>query len=178
MFKLFKTKREEVSAIDSDTQIELEGGKVVTVAEMINSLKASDDAAAAKAKADKEAADKAALEKTNSSEKINGESVVECEGVTMPLKDLVNKYNSAMRKNEMDEDEKKKLKEKEEKENAEAAEKEKEKANSSGKTVVQAANEHFLELQNAAGIKRDAPKVLETSINRVARGKARYGKQN
>lgn len=163
MFKLFKTKREEVSAIDADTQIELEGGKIVTVTEMLNALKKNSE--------DDEKAEKAKKEKENS-EKINGDSMVECEGEKMPLKELVNKYNAAMKSN-AEADEKKNAdekaeKEKEEKENAEKKNREKE-------SEEEKANSHFLELQNAAGIKPTGQVIQETGMDRTARGKSKYG---
>ena len=168
MFKLFKTKREEVSAIDADTQVELENGKTVSVGEMLNAMKKNSEDEE-KAKAEKEKKEK------ENSEKINGDSMVECEGEKMPLKELVNKYNAAMKANaEADEkknaDEKaeKEKKEKEEKENAEQKNREKD-------AEEEKANSHFLELQNAAGIKPTTNFIQETGMDRTARGKARYG---
>lgn len=171
MFKLFKTKREEVNAIDPDTEIELEGGKVVKISEMMNALKVTDEAAeAAKKKADEDAAAaKAAAEKKNAKdddEKINGDSMVECEGEKMPLKELVNKYNAKMKANAESEDDEKKKK-------ADADKKEKENADKDSEE--EKANSHFRELQNAAGVKPTAPPVMETSMDKTARGKAHYG---
>lgn len=162
MFKLFKNKREEVQTIDADTQIELENGKSVTLQEMINAVKKNDD---------------------NDAEMMNGDSMVECDGEKMPLKELVNRYNNAMKKNsEADEKKnaddaaaaKKKADEDEASEKKNAEEKEaKEKANAEDE---EKKNANFLELQNAH--LKGAPTstvIIETGIDKLARGKANYG---
>jgi len=89
MFKMFKNTRQEVSTVDEDTQIELQNGKTVSVAEMINAMKAE-------------------------KEKENSDQMVDVMGEKMPLKELVNKYEKmCAKKNEADdkeEDEEKKEK--------------------------------------------------------------------
>lgn len=165
IMKFFKTKREEVSAVDADTQVELEDGKTVTVTEMLNALKknAEDE----KKNAEKEKEDKEKAEKENA-EKINGDSMVDCEGEKMPLKELVNKYNAKMKANAEAEEKKNAEKDKADKEKAEKENAEKDKEE-------EKANSHFLELQNAAGIKPTEAFIQETGMDRTARGKARYG---
>jgi hypothetical protein len=170
--KLFKFKREEVSTVDADTSIELENGKSITIAEMVNAVKKNAD---------------------EMDEKMNGDSMVECDGEKMPLKELVNRYNNAMKKNSEeaeekknrekknaeDEAEKKKAKDEEdgekgdrEKKNAE----EKAKKEKEDKEEEEKKNAHFLELKNAN--ERGAPAttvVVETGMDKLARGRAVYG---
>lgn len=172
MFKLFKTKREEVSSVDADTQIELESGQIVTVGEMMNSLKTVSDAEKA-AKAEKEKKNAKKNEKEDDEEMEN--AMVDCDGEKMPVKELINRY-SKMKANEKKnadeaEDKKKADKEAKEKENAEDEKKKKDSDEEAEK-----ANSHFRELQNAH--MKDGGSItpiLETSMDMLARGKARYG---
>lgn len=177
MFKLFKTKREEVSEIDPDTQIELEGGKIISLREMMNSVKMnSEDEAKKKAEKDeKDKEEKENAEKKNR-EKMNGDSMVDCEGEKMPLKELVNKYNEMEKKNAEEAESEANKKKKEEEESGEEGDKKnrKEKKNSM-QQAEEAANDHFKELMNASGIKPSAPQIVDTGMDRVARGKQKYG---
>ena len=173
MFKLFKTKREEVQTIDAETHIELENGKSVTIGEMINAVKNNEAAEA--------------------DEKINGDSMVECEGEKMPLKELVNRYNNAMKKNaapaESAANKKEEKAEEEgeagdrEKKNAEdeAAKKKKEKEDAEAEEKKnredeEKRNANFTELQNAHNrATAVAPVIVETGMDKLARGKSAYG---
>jgi hypothetical protein len=155
MFKFFKTKREEVSEVDSDTQIELEGGEVVTVGEMMNAMKKNSDDEKEKENQDdedeKENEDDGECKKK--AEALMNETV-EVGDESMTLKELVNRYKK-MNEKKNAEDEESKKKEEEEKEN--------------GKT-------RFEELQNAhkKGGKTSAI-MIETSATMVKRGQERYG---
>lgn len=168
MFKLFKNERKEVTTVDADTIVELEGGKTITVAEMLNSVKKNDEAEAEKAKAKKEESDEEG-EKKNA-EKMNGDSMVKCnDGQEMPLKDLVNKYNAQEKKN-ADE------KAAEDKKNAddEAAKKKKDDDDDAERKNNK---KNFDELQNAHNKAQDAPRTVETGMDKLARGQAAYGLQ-
>lgn len=107
MFKLFKNTREEVSEIDAETLVELENGKSVSIAEMINAVSKKNEE------------DKKEEEKK---EMVNMDMEIEVGEEKMPLKDLINKYSNMCKKeNEMKEEEEKK--ENEEKEKKEEEEK-------------------------------------------------------
>jgi hypothetical protein len=162
MFKLFKNEKKEVTSVDKDTLVDLGDGKSISVEEMLNAVKKNDDDEAAKAKAEKE--------KENA-----GDPMVKCNEGEMPLSELVNKYNAmAEKKNAEDEKEKKNAedkekKEAEEKKNAEDAEKKKEEEKKNSK--------HFEELRNANLTAGKPVQIIETSMDQLARGKLRYGKQ-
>ena len=161
MFKFFKNERKEVSAaaVDAETLVELEDGKTVTVAEMMNAMKKNNEESV-----DDETLDD---EKQNFKEEKAQElenAMVDCDGEKMPLKELINRY-TAMKKNEKEAEEKKNAEDKAAKEKADKEEaEEKERQNS-----------RFKELQNANQGKGDiAPTVLETSVDKIKRGMERY----
>lgn len=160
MFKMFKNERKEVSSVDADTIVEYEPGKTATVGEMMNAMKKneSDEDKAKREKEEKENAEKA--------EKENAESMVDCDGEKMPMKEFVNRFK-AMKKNEDD------RKAADEKKNAE----DKEKADKEDKEKKEKENSRFTELQNAH---ENAPQIMnaavaDTATNKVARGVQRYG---
>ena len=159
MFKLFKNKREEVTQIDADTLLEVDG-KTVSVQEMINSLVNS------KKNSEDEEMEKKKMEK------MNADSEVDCDGEKMPLSELVNRYKT-YKNSEEDEkkkaDEEKKNAEDKKKEDEEKAKKEEEEKKNS---------KHFKDLKDARGEYENAVTVIETSTDKVARGKARYGSAN
>ncbi len=160
-FKFFKNEKKEVSTVDADCSVELENGKVVTVGEMINAM--------CKNSEDEEKAKKAKEEKENSDEQ-----TVEVAGEVMPLKELINRFTKMNEKKNAEEAEEKKKKADEEKANAAAAEEEKKKKEEEEKTNAAAGKKHFDELKNANQNTEAPVMVIETSANKLARGKERY----
>ncbi len=174
MFSFFKNTRQPVTAdkIDADTMVELEGGKVVSVQEMINSV------AAEKKNAADEDAVKAAEEKMNSEVEVGDEK--------MSLKELISRYNDMKsKKNAADPEEDKaaaeakaaeeaKAKAEAEKTNAkEAADKAATEALENAKKKIE-GKQSFEELKNAH-TKAVVKAPVELGIDQLARGKARYG---
>lgn len=153
--KLFKNKKEEVTAIDAETFVELKNDKgeveEVTIQSMIDAL--------VNAKKKNEDEDKKEKELENQ------DSEVDVEGEKMPLKELINRYSEMKNKckNEADEEEKKK-KEEEEKENAKKK----------NEKEAEEGSQYFEELKNAAD-KKFAATEFESTIDKIARGKERYG---
>lgn len=146
MFKLFKTQKEEVASVDEDTMVELQNGMTVSVKEMLNAMKKNEaDMGEEKKKEEKEESEEAKEEKA----KENAEGDFSEKDM-----EIINRY-LAMKKNEA---EKGKEEDKEEKED--------EKTNS----------KYFDELKNAhETAEQHTVHVLETSMDKLARGKARYG---
>lgn len=157
MFKLFKNKQEEVTSVDLETLVQLEDGKQVSVGEMVNAMKknAEDDEEDKKKKKEEE-------DKENA---LN--SIVEVDGKKMPVRDLINAYCKANKKNDTEEDEEEKRKDDEDKENA----------LKKAQAEAVAAKKHFEELSNAHTNVKQPITIIETSIDQLARGKARYGTQ-
>ena len=141
MFKLFKNARQEVPAdkIDTDTMVELEGGKTVSLQEMINAV---------------------ADEKKPTPEDDLMNSEVDVGGEKLPVKELVARYNKMNKKNEAEDTEKDKAEDK--------AEDKKENSLSTDR-------KHFDELRNAGNSASSEVEVIETTANKLARGKSRYG---
>lgn len=163
MFKIFKNTKQEVTAGD-----DLEGvtvvvdGKETPLLEIINTVKKNaDDEAAAEAKKEKE-------------EKFNWDQEVPVGDSKMSMKDLVNKYNELCKKNseaeEGEDEEAKAEKEAKEKKNKEKKNQDEKKVEDEKKNMKE-----FNELRNAADKgKAPKPKVVETSFEKEARGKAKY----
>lgn len=169
MFKLFKNKKEEVTQIDGDTIVELEGGKEVTVAEMLNALTS---------------AKKADDEKTNA-KPVDGDALVECNGEKIPVKELVSRFeklNAKSKKNEDDKKEEDDCKMNEDDEDKEKDEKKNKKndgeedEDEEGKEKKNDRN-HFEELRNAHLIEAAPSVIIDTPMAQVKRGQERYGKQ-
>lgn len=178
MFKMFKNERKEVTSIDADTLVELEGGEVVSIGEMQNALKEIKNGASDQEKDEKDRAEKAKAEAAKREEMEN--AMVDCDGEKMTVKEMTNRYksmkkNSMERKNAEDEDAKKKAdKEAEEKKNAE--DEAKKKADEEKKN----GNEFYNSLANAE-VKRLAETMqpqaahIGISADATAVGKSRYG---
>ncbi len=169
--KFFKNKKEEVSTVDADTMVEIQNEKGETVSVSIKEM----TDAVLNAKAKKNEADEDCKK-----EKMNENTSVTVGDETMPMSELMNRYSAAM-KNEADEDEKKNAeddKEKEDKEKENASDEDKKdddekKENSKGEKEKTAVD-HFEELRNAHA-KNPGVRVIETSQDKVARGRSLYG---
>lgn len=184
MFKLFRLKKEEVSAVDGDTTVELKNDKgevqEIKISEMVdavmNAKKNADD------------------EKKKDDEKDNGKTMVNVGDEEMPLSELINRYMKMCSKSNADDDsddEKKKDKEKDNgrkaKKNAESddddEDEKKEKKNSETTEAVENdagevdPDKHFEELRNAHLKENGGVHVIETSMDQTARGQQRYGTQ-
>jgi len=192
MFKLFNRDRKPATAdsITAETEVELDDGKTVTIGEMMNALKADkakteEEKKNAKAKKnekdndedEKEEKEKAERENAarakKNSEKMNEDTEVSVDGETMPMKELMSRYNACMKKNAA-ESEANKKKDAEE-ESGEEGDKKNRKEKKNSLADEEAANDHFRELQNAAHKGNPPAQKLETSIDRLQRGKDRYG---
>ncbi len=158
--KFFKNTRQEVTEIDSETMIELEGGKEVSIQEMINAV----------------------TEKQNSKPDLS--TVIAVGKEKMPLSELINAY-SKMKKNEDDEDKEEddcKANESDETDEEKAKKKEAEEAKEKENSLVaeKAATEkaegmkHFEALKNAKADSEAKTLVIETNFDKLARGKERY----
>ncbi len=166
MLKFFTKKTEELkNGIPADAdlsqiEIEVEGGVRKTLAEIVNAVKKNDED-----EKDKEAKEKAEKEaKENKKEAWNDDTEVCVGDKKMPMKDLMNKYNSMIKKNSEEEEKAKKEKENADKDEKEKKEKE-EKENA----------KRMLELQNAHKRTAPAQATIFTSSDKVKRGKERYG---
>lgn len=162
MFKFFQKKDEELkNGLPSDAdltkiEVELENGKRVSLSEMINAVKKNDED---EEKAKKEAEEKEKKEKENKKPTWNEDTEVEVGKEKMSMKDLMGKYNK-MKENEADDEEKAKK---------EADEKKKEKENAEKENA-----KRFEEMQNAhKKAVHNAP--VDTSMDKLKRGQARYG---
>lgn len=151
MFSIFKTKKEEVAQISPDAQIELENGKTVSILEMVNALKKNEDEGK---KEEKESPDM--------------EMEIEIDGEAIPLKELVNRYKNAMKKNS-DEEAKKEDEKSEEEDKSKENEDKEEKKEEDEKTN---SKDFFTELRNAHSTQG---KAVSTSMDSISRGKSRYG---
>ncbi len=158
--KFFKNTRQEVTEIDSETMIELEGGKEVSIQEMINAV----------------------TEKQNSKPDLS--TVIAVGKEKMPLSELINAY-SKMKKNEDDEDKEEddcKANESDETDEEKAKKKEAEEAKEKENSLAaeKAATEkaegmkHFEALKNAKADSEAKTLVIETNFDKLARGKERY----
>lgn len=152
MFNLFKNSRTPVAAdkVDAETMIELEGGKVVSVQEMINAV-------SCESKEDKD------------DELMDSEVTVGDEKVS--IKELISRYNKMNMQNSIDAD--KAAKDAAEKANSLAAEEAAKAA--ADKAAAEAGKKHFDELRNAADNAKVEVKTIETTMNKLQRGKSRYG---
>jgi hypothetical protein len=134
-FKLFKNKKEEVKEIDKDTLIEIENGKQIKVADMIDTI----------IKNEKEEEDK-------EKEKLNMDGKVKVGEKEMTIKELVNKYMELKKNksNEGDDDEAKKKEEEENKKKNEEDDKDKDKEKENAKKKKEQEDlKHFEEIKNA-----------------------------
>ncbi len=156
MFKFFQKKTEEITnniPADADlSQVEIEvEGKRVSLQEIVNAVKKNED--------DEAAAKKAAEEKEEKENVLNDDTEVCVGDEKMPMKTLMNKYNAITKKNAEDE-----------------AEREKTNAAETAKKAAEdkAALDKIAEISNAHN-KKPAAAPVELSVDKVARGKARYG---
>lgn len=155
MFKFFKKVPIEKD-IDENSMVQLENGKEVSLKEMMevvqNAKKNEDDG-------------------KEKDEKLNMDTEIEVGEEKMPIKELVNRYLKASKKNEDEESEEEKKKKAEEaKKNAEEEEKKKKE-----EEEKQNAAKKLEEIKNAHNM-ANKDVVIETSQDQLARGKARYGK--
>lgn len=180
MFKT-KTVKEPVTTIDDDTMVELEGGKIVSVKEMVN-----------------------AMEKKNTVMDIDtvGDQMINANGVDMPLKELVNRYNAmceddkknkknSKKNSDDDADDKKKseddeLMDKKNKKNSDDSDdgknkdddekkNAKDKADADAKAEDEAERKAYHELLNAHEKPLKAETKVEAPGNGLKRGMQRYG---
>lgn len=159
MFKIFKTKKEEISQVSPDSLIELENGKSVSIQEMLNAVKKDEEEE---------------KKKDEESEKVNMDMEIEVDGESMTIKDLVNKYKNAMKKNSEDKDEDDKSKENTDDADEDDKSKENEDEEEKKKEEDEKSNSKFFsELMNAH--RSTGSPVIELSQDQVARGKSRYG---
>lgn len=158
LMKFWKNKKEEATAADPDAFMEIKNDKgetvQVTVQQMIDAV----------TNANKNSDDDKKEEKENQKVMVNGEE--------MPLSELMNKYcdmvnklNSDEKKNAEDDEDK----DKDEKKNAEADDKKDDE-----KEEKKNSKDHFEELRNANKAAL-AVMNIETSMDKVSRGKSRYG---
>lgn len=163
IMKIFRSKKEEIkNEIENpdEVHIELENGKTVNLGAAIKHFEEMQNA--------KKNADDDKKDDDEKKEKMNMDSMVKCNGEDMTAAEFMNRYNAMVKENAEDEE-----KEKKEKENAEADEKKEaeEKKNSADKK--KAGEKNFRELQNArSSAKRP---VIETTMDKVARGKKMFG---
>lgn len=168
---LKKTKVDNSDEI-AGTTVTLSNGQELTVGQLINEKEE-----AIKSK------DEDAGEKKN--KRANGNDMVEVgdKKENMTVNELIAKYNALCAPKNAEDDEKKK-KEADEKKNAEdkAKKDEDEKKNAEEKAKKEADEKkangmaEFLKLQNAGPIREnEAEKVLDTSVEQLARGRERYG---
>ncbi len=167
MFKFLKTKREEVQNPDAETQVEFknEKGDVLnpTVKELIevyNAKKNADDEAAAKKKAEEDEEKK---------EKMNEDTEIDVgDGTMVPLKEMMNVYCDMMKSKGSE------MKNSAEKEAADKAAADKKAAEDKAALEVKNANEKKAEeLRNAN--RNPKTTTIDTSLDKVERGKQRYG---
>lgn len=162
MFKFFQKKSEELTnAIPADAdlsqiEVELEGGKRMSLQEIVNAVKKNDD--------DEKAKEEAEKEKQNKKSVMNDDTEVTVGEEKMTMGELMNKWNAVCKKNS-DDDAAAKAEE-EEKKNAEAEEKKKKDAEEKENA------KRFDELQNASTKKA---MHVEVSQDKVKRGQQRYG---
>ncbi len=147
--KLWKNKKEEVTTVDEDTMVELQNGKSASVKEMVAALELRNA----------EEKDKAEEEKKNSQK-------VMVNGAEMTVDELMNAYCAL--KNEKDEEEKKNAES--EKEDEEGEKKNSKDGDGDGDEV-----DHFKELKNAHTKQENQTVVIETSMDKIERGRQRYG---
>jgi hypothetical protein len=164
IMKFFKRTKEEVNAVDDETLVEIKNDKGETVEISVKEM------ADAVLNAKKNEDDKEKEKNNDNLEVLVGDE-------TMPLSELVNRYN-AMKKNAEDSDEDKEKEnesddEDEEKDNESDEDKDEKKNSSTAKDK----KKNFEELRNA----HRAPGgvfTIETSSDKLARGKERYGRVN
>ncbi len=171
--KIFRTKKEEVKTEGVDKKeisFELENGEEMTLEQAEQFYLEN-----AKAKKNAEDEDKK-KDKDEGEEKINMDSEIQCGDEKMTVKELMNRVN-AMKKNA--DDDKAKEKEAEEKANAEKEEKDKADKEKQNALDAKAAADkkaaglkNFKELQNAGA---KATRIVDTKMDKVARGKVKYG---
>lgn len=168
MFKFFKNVKQEVSAVDADTLIEIknEAGETqeVKVSDMIASVM----------NAKKNEADEAI--KKEEEEKVNMDTMVKVGEENMPLRELVNRYNAMNAKKNEDESE---SKEKEEKENEDDKEEKADKADKADKEEKKNSDDsskpdHFTEIKNARDNSTVTVETIDLGMDKLARGKERY----
>jgi hypothetical protein len=156
-FKFFKAKKEEVTAVDADTMVEITNDKgevtAVPLSEIITEVQ--------NAKVKKNEASEEVKE-----EMINDNTEVEVGGEKMNMKTLMAKYN-AMKKNGAAEAT----------EGEDKAEKENSKVEAKVEAKVETKTDHFAEISNA-NRNSETITTVDTAMNKLQRGKNRYGSGN
>ncbi len=157
--KFWKNKKEEVATVDEDTMVELQNGKSASLKEMI-------DAVEAKEKSDEI--------------KNAGDQKVMVNGKEMTVTELTNAYCAL--KNASEEEEKKNAEadadeEAEEMTNSDEDEEKKNESDDEGekKNSADEKKDHFKELTNAHLNAKPEVTTIETSMDKLARGKLVYG---
>jgi len=154
MFKFFKTEKKEVNELDGDVMVELQNGKSVSLKEIINAV---------------EEAEKENEAEAEKKEMLNMDTEVDVGDKKMPLKELINRYmelSSSAAEDKDDEKSNEAEAEDKEKENEADKKEEEEKQN--------AKKKNFDELSNANKKKAEVT-VIDTAMDKLARGQARYG---
>lgn len=150
MIKFFKNKKEEISQVDENSMIELDG-KEVSLKEVMTIVTNAKKNAAADPIIDEE---RESDEKQ--APKVNMDDEIDVDGESMPIRELMNRYSKAMKKNAEDEDDKKKKeKEKDDKENSKDS------------------PENYYKLLNARNT--ETVQKIELTQDKVARGANLYG---
>lgn len=147
MFKMFKTKKEEITA--SNPVVQVENGVEIPISDLVDAYRNS------------------------KTETIDLDSTVEVDGKQVKVSDLLNAYKKNMnKKNEIETDqEPQKTLDEKEKENEEDEEKDKEEE----KENKQKKNSHYEKLKDARNNSIPEEKY-ETMDSRIERGQIRYGK--
>lgn len=164
MFKIFKKKEVIEDCASEELQnayVSLDDGTEVKLADAIDAV------VNAKREAEEE-------EKKNACEKVNMDSEVDVDGEKMTVKELMNKYKSAMAKKNEDEEEKKEDDEKE-KENEDEEEKKKEDEEQKENAKKEEENKDQQSFEALKNAQMNIPtQVVETSERQIARGRERY----
>jgi len=161
-FNLFKTERKDVTAIDGDTMIELENGKSVKFAEMVNALEKKNEDDDKKKKEDEK------------DEKVNSETIISVGGKDMKLGDAVKLYGEMC--NAEDEAKKKESEnEADDDEDSDEAKKKKADADKEKENAKKKGKENFNDLKEAANsIHHEQVMRVDTPAAQLERGRQKY----
>ncbi len=182
MFSLFRRKKEEVQNIAdlADAFVEIDG-KEVSLSEMIEGVK--------NAKKNEEEEKEKDKEKEKENKKMNMDSEIEVGDEKMSVKELVKKYQALNKKNaeppkdkDKDKDEKDEKKDNKKKDNSTDSDKDSEgdkkpedKKVDNSKDDKDAEKKRFEDLKNAHDNAPKPDRVVDLGVDKLARGKARYG---
>ncbi len=169
--EFFKNKREKTDVIDKDTIVPLPGGGEATFGEMLNAVE---------------------KDMQKEKDKQNEDKLIKCGEEEMPLKELINRYmKMSSKKNEDEDDDKDKEKsnkkakknededDKKEKENMDDDDYDEDMENEDkdkDDKVDEKKNDNFDELRNAHNRAKAEPMVVETSMDKLERGREMFSK--